>query len=279
MKKYLAIFFTAVISFVYSFSYSQTDSSLIIKTVLDYGEGYYSGNPGRMESAIHPDLNKVMPEKIGENGNTVLRNSTYSGLIELCRNKFGVLDESKRKISVTLIKIEGDMAFARLNSAKFNDYIQLGKIAGNWKIINVLWTYGSDVKRNKVLSEDETGKVREAVKDAVTGFYEGLYTGNPELVDNFLHGECCLDVLFRLPGSEDYMVSKDSFGTLREVAVQKLALLDREKWNFTVTVLDVMDGLAAVEVVSANVTTFIQAADFGGTWKIVNSLRTPAKVN
>ncbi len=97
------------------------------------------------------------------------------------------------------------------------------------------------------------------------------------MIDNCLHGECCLDVMFKIPGSDRYMISKDSFGTLREVAVQKLALLDRDKWNFTVTVLDVMDGLAAAEVVSSNVTTFIQAADFGGTWKIVNSLRTPAK--
>ncbi len=178
MKKYFITFLIIFISSTYSTGLTQTDSTLIVNTVLDYGEGYYSGSPERMESAIHPDLNKVSPEKIGMTGGIVLRNSTYSGLIELCRNKIGMLDESKRNISVAVLKIDGDMAFARLNSAKFNDYVQLGRIDGKWKIINVLWTYGSDVKRDKIPDDAEREKIKEAVKNAVTGYYEGLFTGN-----------------------------------------------------------------------------------------------------
>ncbi|MDD5361072.1 MAG: nuclear transport factor 2 family protein [Ignavibacteria bacterium] len=278
MKKLFLLCLAVYAFFMTSIGRSESDSAAIVRTVLNYGEGYYSGSPERMESALHSNLNKVAPEKIDENGNTILNYSTVSGLVELCREKIGILEESKRKISVTVFRFSDNIAFAKIMSSRFNDYLHLIKEDGNWKIINVLWTYGSDVKMKRPALDFDADKETEPVKEAVTGFYEAAYTGNDALIDKVLHTEYNGIMIAPIPSTGKYVIGKDGYSKIKEIVHSKMILLDKEKWNFQVNVIDIMDGLAAVEITSPNGINYMQLAKIDGQWKIINSIRKPAIV-
>ncbi len=47
------------------------EQAAIVATALDYGDGFYSGAPERMERAIHPDLNKVYVQALPQTGRFV----------------------------------------------------------------------------------------------------------------------------------------------------------------------------------------------------------------
>ena len=47
----------------------------------------------------------------------------------------------------------------------------------------------------------------------------------------------------------------------------------KEKWNFQIDVLDVMDGLAFAEVSTSSTLNYAQLAKIDGQWKIINILR------
>jgi choloylglycine hydrolase len=106
--KYLCVlmFFLGVSEAAFA---QQTDSLAIVQAAMDYAEGWYNGDPARMERAIHPDFNKARPvQSVAKTGIT-LNYSSYSQLIEGARVKAGYLDESKRKLSVTVLEINEDI--------------------------------------------------------------------------------------------------------------------------------------------------------------------------
>jgi hypothetical protein len=256
---------------------SSSDSTAIIETALNYGEGFYSGDAARMEKALHPDFNKVTPVKMLPTGNTFLYYSTFSGLVEMSRAGVGILDESKRKINVTVYKIYDNIAFAKLMSSQFNDYLEMVKIDGQWKIINVLWTNGPDSPNKTEIKDFNPENEKDAIKQTVSDLFEGVYTGNPALIDKVVHPEYNNVTLSSLKSSGKSFLSKEGYSLMREIAQAKINLLEKEKWNLQINILDIMDGLTAVEVITPNSINLLQAAKMDGVWKIINSLRKPLK--
>jgi hypothetical protein len=257
-------------------NFIQGDSTAIVQTALDYGDGYYSGDASRMEKALHPDFIKVAPMKMSGNGNTILYHSTYSGLIEMTGAKMGFLEEEKRKEKVTVLRIDNDMAFAKINTAMFNDYLEMAKINGQWKIINVLWTKGSDSPQKNKPGDYNFDEEKNLVKLAVSDLYEGIYTGDASKIDKSVHIEYNNAILTAFPNNI-VVINKTGFSIIREVAQSKMQLLDKDKWNLQIDVLDIMDDLAAVGVsVNSNV-TYLQLAKMDGQWKIINSLKKSVK--
>ncbi|MEI6886575.1 MAG: nuclear transport factor 2 family protein, partial [Bacteroidota bacterium] len=167
----------------------KADSAAIITTALNYGDGFYSGDAVRMEKAIHPDLNKVCPMTLPQTGKTFFIYSTYSNLIELSRAKAGLTEEPNRKISVKVLKINDNVACARLTSASFNDYLEMVKIDGQWKIVNVLWTFGPDSPNRKVPADFKGEGEKPAVEQAVRDLIEGIYTSDVPRVEKVLYPE------------------------------------------------------------------------------------------
>jgi len=256
---------------------STSDSTAIIETALNYGEGFYSGDAARMENALHPDFNKVTPVKMSPSGNTFLYYSTFSGLVEMSRAGAGLLEESKRKISVTIFKIYDDIAFAKLMSSQFNDYLEMVKIDGQWKIINVLWANGPDSPNKNEIKDFNSENEKDAIKQTVLGLFEGVFTGNSTLIDKVVHPEYNSITLSFLKSSGKSFISKEGYSLMREIAQSKMRLLEKEKWNLQINILDIMDDLSAVEVITSNSISLMQLAKMDGEWKIINSLRKPLK--
>ncbi len=114
---------------------------------LNYLEGYYTGDAERMAKAIHPELNKVWPKTMQKTGKMYLDKIGASYLIEATATGNGKVDEGKRNISMTVFDYGDDIAVVEVLSAMFYDYLQLAKINGEWKIVNVLWVMNPDAPK------------------------------------------------------------------------------------------------------------------------------------
>jgi hypothetical protein len=123
---------------------SQEDA--IKATALDYIEGWYTGDAARMDRALHPDLAKriVVP---GPDGRDMVQNMTAEELVEATRAGAGTATpEEKRRMDVQVLDVYGNAASVRVTATDWVDYLHLGKVDGEWKIINVLWELTPEAK-------------------------------------------------------------------------------------------------------------------------------------
>lgn len=129
------------------FAQTPNDSTQIKITVLNYLEGMETNNPERIEKAMHPDLAKRTIEKNKE-GVEYPENMTAASLIGYSKGfdftlfyKADVDLEAPLTSEVTIYEISNGIASVKAvtNKFEFVDYIHLGKLNGEWKIINILW--------------------------------------------------------------------------------------------------------------------------------------------
>jgi hypothetical protein len=254
----------------------RADSAAIVEAAMNYGDGWYSGDAARMEKAIHPDLNKICPVVMPQTGKTYLMISSWSGLIEPARAKAGFMEESMRKISAKVLKINDNVACAKVLSAQFNDYLALVKFDGQWKIVNVLWTFGPDSKSRIPMPDFKGDGEKPAVEQAMRDFMEGIYTSEVPRVEKVLHPEYRRASAFFIPSTGKTFIQKDAVSSIIEAVRNKAGALAPEKWNFQVNVIDIMDGLAFAELTVPTAFNYVQLAKIDGQWKIINILRKMA---
>jgi hypothetical protein len=118
---------------------SAADSSGIRQAALDYIEGWYEGNGGRMERAVHPELAKRI---VGGNepGRSQLGQMGAMTLVQSTRDGGGKeTPAGERRKDVTILDIYGNAASATIYASAWVDYLHLAKWNGRWVIVNVLW--------------------------------------------------------------------------------------------------------------------------------------------
>jgi len=249
----------------------EAEKEAIIRTALDYGDGFYSGAADRMERAIHFDLNKVYVATIPQTGKSVLNYSTYSGLVEMTRAKVGLLDPEKRKISGAALRLNGDIACAKITSARYNDFLQMVKIDGQWKIVNVLWVPGPDTPNRPPVPAYDPAKDDPAVLGAARDFIEGAMSGDAARVEKVVHPEVCSAVLIPLPTGK-IAINRSRYSSLVEGVRAKLSVVPEASRKAEIKIIDVMDGMAFVEIAAANAWHYLQMTALDGQWKIINIL-------
>ena len=74
---------------------TKNDSAAIIKTSLNYLEGWYTGNVERMDAALHSDLVKRKIHLLKQTGKNILNQSSKTDMIEYTRAGFGKQDASE----------------------------------------------------------------------------------------------------------------------------------------------------------------------------------------
>ncbi|TVZ60158.1 putative lumazine-binding protein [Flavobacteriaceae bacterium MAR_2010_105] len=131
------------------FSQTPSDSLMIRATVLDYLEGLEYNDTLRVTRALHPDLAKrvVSQDKAGKDK---LDNMSAATLIHYTKTfdytqlyKKGVDPKATLKVDVDILDLSDGIATVKATQNKFAffDYIHLGLLNGEWKIINVLWAW------------------------------------------------------------------------------------------------------------------------------------------
>ena len=115
------------------------DSTGITQAALDYIQGYYSGNPERMERALHPDLVKRIV-RTAPDGQSSLDQMTAPTLVEITgRMAESPVPEEAWEDDVTILDIFENVASVRVDATQWIDYLHLARWNGEWKIVNVLW--------------------------------------------------------------------------------------------------------------------------------------------
>jgi hypothetical protein len=113
-----------------------TEEAAVTQTVLDYFEGWFEGDAGRMERALHPQLAK----RSLEDGH--LDQLTAAQMIEATRAGRGkARDPGERQIDVDVVEIYGTIASVVVHSNVYREYLHLARTNGGWKIVNALWDW------------------------------------------------------------------------------------------------------------------------------------------
>jgi hypothetical protein len=105
------------------------DREAIQQTALDYIEGWYEGNPARMDRSLHPNLVKRCIQ-----GNQ-LDSMTKPQLVGYT----GHLKTSGASFKISIFDVYENIAEVKIDSTNYMDYLQMGKLNGRWVIVNVLW--------------------------------------------------------------------------------------------------------------------------------------------
>lgn len=159
MKKFKKCLYFIAVSFIINgghlLAQTKNDTLGIIQTVQNYLEGLETNNPARVEKAMHPDLAKRTIEKNKE-GNDFPSNMTAASLIGYTKDfdytqfyKKGVDPNEALKVETTIYDISNGIATVKAaqNKFEFFDYIHLGKINGEWKIVNILWEWTGNTNK------------------------------------------------------------------------------------------------------------------------------------
>jgi Putative lumazine-binding len=118
---------------------ANTDIDQVVAVATDYLTSFYEGSAeeraARIERAIHPHLAKRCPSNLLDDG--AFKEWTVPEMIEIAA---GSVDEpATTPYSVRVLDVSPTMASVRTDAEWGIDYIHLGKIDGQWKVVNVLW--------------------------------------------------------------------------------------------------------------------------------------------
>jgi hypothetical protein len=116
---------------------SDTERAAIERTVLDYFEGWFGGDPVRMERALHPDLVKRSLER-DPSGRETLVTISAEWMIEATA-RGGGKDESPGDLRIEIEDVLGDLASVTVRSAVYTEYLHLARTSDGWKIVNDAW--------------------------------------------------------------------------------------------------------------------------------------------
>lgn len=116
------------------------DEAAIRATALDYLEGWYTGDAARMERALHPDLAKRIVRVDPEGHRDRVDSMSALTLVQYTRKGYGKrVPADERQADITILDVFGNAATVKAVARDWVDYLHIGKVNGEWKIINVLW--------------------------------------------------------------------------------------------------------------------------------------------
>jgi hypothetical protein len=116
------------------------ETPAIVAAALDYYEGWFDGEPERVERALHPDLVKRSLASDGRSVDTI----SAREMVEATADGKGRTRDpgsDRRDIEIHVDHVYGDIATVTVTSAVYVDYLQLVRTTHGWKIANVLWDW------------------------------------------------------------------------------------------------------------------------------------------
>ena len=117
------------------------DPAAITACILDYFEGWFDGDPARMDQALHPGLAK---HAIGQDParSDALDVTTRDEMVEATRLGRGRLrDVPDRAIRIEIVGVSGDIANVIVHSAVYVEYALLARTREGWRITSTLWRW------------------------------------------------------------------------------------------------------------------------------------------
>lgn len=271
----------------------EVEVEAVTEVALDYIEGAFTADAGRMARALHPELTKVMLGKIPDTGRSFLQSMGATRLVEVVR-AMDPLDENEWGVDVQVLEVGHGMAVVRIASSRFIDHLQMAKVGDEWKIVNVLWipaptpeetattTYhpaaSSELAEPLPLPDVGTA-THAAVVETAMNYIDGAYEGNASRMAEALHAELTKvrPAVHRTTGQPflDYA----GYSLMVEWTRTGAGAVPEDERDIETIVFDIGDDLAVVKVNSARYIDHLQLARVDGEWKIVNVIWVPNPEN
>ncbi len=122
------------------------DRAAIERAALDYAQGWYEGDAGRIGRALHPELAKRAIQRDPQTGAPRFSHLTRDHMIAKTQQGGGTdVPAERRSYAVTILDVYGSIASARVDSAEYVDYLHLARVESGWQIVNVLWAAHPDL--------------------------------------------------------------------------------------------------------------------------------------
>jgi hypothetical protein len=127
----------------------RADRQAIVDVVHDYFDGWFEGDPVRMERALHPGLAKRAPmaallalgaRRDGDPDG--LDEDTWQTMVEATRQGIGTTRATTpedRAIEVEIVDVYDWIASVTVRSSIYHEYLHLVRTTEGWKIANALW--------------------------------------------------------------------------------------------------------------------------------------------
>jgi hypothetical protein len=117
------------------------DAAAIRDCLLDYFEGWFDGDAGRMDRALHPGLAKHALNQDAARSGT-LDVTTKGEMVEATKRGTGRLrDTPDRGIRIDVLGVSGDIACASVHSTVYVEYALLARTREGWRITDTLWRW------------------------------------------------------------------------------------------------------------------------------------------
>ena len=144
---------------------SQNESDAVKKTARDYIENWFDADAAGLDRVLHKEFAKrsVFPDE--KTNEEFFLNQKKEDLIKGAQNYRGnIVPKNKRKISIDVFFVYGDMASACIETATFIEYLHLARTNSEWKIINSIYA----PRQNK----RKTSPVNPTIYHDLIGIYE-----------------------------------------------------------------------------------------------------------
>jgi hypothetical protein len=112
------------------------DEAAVVSTVLDYFEGWFTGDADRMARALHHDLAKRALE---QDGQTLDETSAEWMIDATAQGRGRGVGNGDQQIEVTVEDIYKTIAHATVRSTVYREYVHLVRMNDGWKIVNALY--------------------------------------------------------------------------------------------------------------------------------------------
>ena len=107
--------------------------------VMDYMEGWFEGNAGRMKQALHPDFVKRCRGIEGDNPDA-LETLSARDMIDATADGEGRREDAPdRQIQIRIDHLSGGIARAQCFCHRYVDLLHLIEMPDGWKIVNAAW--------------------------------------------------------------------------------------------------------------------------------------------
>jgi hypothetical protein len=119
---------------------TKADSSAILVTVLNYIEGWETGDSARMAMSLHPQLAKwgIVPSQSGQ-GTEMLKASYKDMVTWTVYQKNQPQSNQKFENKIVILQKGRNIAIVSCVSKEYIDYLQLARTDKGWKILNAIW--------------------------------------------------------------------------------------------------------------------------------------------
>lgn len=113
------------------------DLDSIERAATDYIEAWLTGDADRMADCLHHDLTKrAIDIDQATNGRSVDA-MTQNDMVKATKKGSG--KDMAPDYEVTIMDAYRNIAMAKVDSARYIDYLHIGRFEDRWRIVNVFW--------------------------------------------------------------------------------------------------------------------------------------------